>query len=135
MSLQEQTASARVTAERERYVARGVSTPRLVVARAEGARIEDVDTASYTCAQFNKSLATKGDSTSGNFINQLRKQAKLGQAEKIERREIALGVILACRNKPAKTTPADEAIATAKKIKTGKLKYEDAAKQAKKSSD
>ena len=43
MSLQEQTASARVTAERERYVARGVSTPRLVVARADGARIEDVD--------------------------------------------------------------------------------------------
>ena len=47
MSLQEQTASARVTAERERYVARGVSTPRLVVARAEGARIEDVDGRSF----------------------------------------------------------------------------------------
>ena len=47
MSLQEETAAARVLAERARYVARGVSTPRLVVARALGARIEDVDGRSY----------------------------------------------------------------------------------------
>ena len=41
----EQRASAvdRVLAARERYVARGVSTPTLVVARAEGARVWDVD--------------------------------------------------------------------------------------------
>jgi 4-aminobutyrate aminotransferase/(S)-3-amino-2-methylpropionate transaminase len=43
MSLQEETAAARLLAERERYVARGVATPQLVVARAEGAWIEDVD--------------------------------------------------------------------------------------------
>jgi 4-aminobutyrate aminotransferase len=43
VSLQERTAAARVLEARSRYVARGVSTPRLVVARAEGARIEDVD--------------------------------------------------------------------------------------------
>jgi len=47
MSLQEETAAARVLAERARYVARGVSTPRLVVARAFGARIEDVDGRSF----------------------------------------------------------------------------------------
>ena len=47
MSLQEETAAARVLAERARYVTRGVSTPRLVVARAHGARIEDVDGRSY----------------------------------------------------------------------------------------
>ena len=47
VSLSEQTVSARVIAERERYVARGVSTPPLVVGRAEGARIEDVDGRSY----------------------------------------------------------------------------------------
>ena len=47
MSLQEQTAAARVLEERGRYVARGVSTPRLVVARAEGALIEDVDGRSF----------------------------------------------------------------------------------------
>ena len=47
MSLSEQTLSARVTAARERYVARGVSMPRLVVARADGSRIEDVDGRSF----------------------------------------------------------------------------------------
>src|SRR5215472_7476281 len=41
----EQRASAgeRVLAARERYVARGVATPSLVIARAEGARVWDVD--------------------------------------------------------------------------------------------
>jgi 4-aminobutyrate aminotransferase len=47
MSLQERTAAARVLEARARYVARGVTTPRLVVARAEGARIEDVDGRTY----------------------------------------------------------------------------------------
>src|SRR5438874_3445904 len=43
VSLREETAAASVLGERRRYVARGVATPRLVVARAEGAWIEDVD--------------------------------------------------------------------------------------------
>ena len=43
MSLREETAARRVLEARARYVARGVSTPRLVVARAEGAWVEDVD--------------------------------------------------------------------------------------------
>jgi 4-aminobutyrate aminotransferase len=47
MGLREQTASERVIAERERHVARGVNTPPLVVARAEGARIEDIDGRTY----------------------------------------------------------------------------------------
>jgi 4-aminobutyrate aminotransferase-like enzyme len=47
VSIQEQTAAERITAEREQYVSRGVTTPRLVVARAEGARIEDVDGRSF----------------------------------------------------------------------------------------
>jgi 4-aminobutyrate aminotransferase len=47
VSLHEQTRAARVAVERERYVARGVSTPRLVVERAEGATIEDVDGRAY----------------------------------------------------------------------------------------
>ena len=37
------TDSERITSERERYVAPGASTPRLVVAEAEGSRITDVD--------------------------------------------------------------------------------------------
>jgi len=43
VSVTPESASARLTAERARYVARGVSTPRLVVASAEGARVTDVD--------------------------------------------------------------------------------------------
>ena len=41
------TESARVAEERGRWVARGVSTTPLVVARAEGAQIEDVDGRTY----------------------------------------------------------------------------------------
>src|SRR6187551_3326056 len=47
MSLQERSATEKVLDARERYVAAGVSTPPLVVARAEGARIEDVDGNTY----------------------------------------------------------------------------------------
>jgi 4-aminobutyrate aminotransferase len=43
VSLREQTSAQRVLAARARHVAPGVSTPDLVVARAEGAWIEDVD--------------------------------------------------------------------------------------------
>src|SRR5438034_251430 len=44
MSVEQRASAAdRVLAARERYVARGVSTPPLVVARAEGARVWDVD--------------------------------------------------------------------------------------------
>jgi 4-aminobutyrate aminotransferase / (S)-3-amino-2-methylpropionate transaminase / 5-aminovalerate transaminase len=47
MSLQERSATDRVLAARERYVAAGVATPTLVVDRAEGARIWDVDGREY----------------------------------------------------------------------------------------
>src|SRR3954449_6209210 len=47
MALREETVTDRVSADRERYVARGVNTPPLVVARAEGARIVDVDGKTY----------------------------------------------------------------------------------------
>jgi 4-aminobutyrate aminotransferase/(S)-3-amino-2-methylpropionate transaminase len=47
MTIGERTTSERIAAERERYVARGVATTPLVVARAEGARIWDVDGREY----------------------------------------------------------------------------------------
>jgi 4-aminobutyrate aminotransferase len=47
VSLQERTAAERITAERARYVASAVTTPRLVVAHAEGARVTDADGRSY----------------------------------------------------------------------------------------
>jgi 4-aminobutyrate aminotransferase len=47
MAVSERTTSEQVVADRERYVARGVATTSLVVARAEGARIWDVDGCEY----------------------------------------------------------------------------------------
>ena len=47
MSLRERSATDKVLDARERYVAAGVATPPLVVARAEGARVEDVDGKTY----------------------------------------------------------------------------------------
>ena len=47
MSVRERSATHEVLEARERYVAAGVSAPPLVVARAEGARIEDVEGRSY----------------------------------------------------------------------------------------
>jgi hypothetical protein len=99
-----------------------------------GDKSTPVNTASYTCGQFNKSLRTKGDNTSGTFINQLRKQAGLGQDQKVERREITLGIYFACRGKPGSTRPAKAAVATAKQIKAGKFKLPGIAKAKKTSS-
>ncbi|MGH3040777.1 MAG: 4-aminobutyrate--2-oxoglutarate transaminase [Gaiellaceae bacterium] len=47
MALRERSATDAVIEARERYVAAGVATPPFVVARAEGARIEDADGRSY----------------------------------------------------------------------------------------
>ena len=47
MATSQETATERVMEARRRHVARGVNTPALVVAHAEGARIEDVDGKSY----------------------------------------------------------------------------------------
>src|SRR5579864_5886826 len=47
MRAQEHVGSADVLAGREQYVARGVATPALVVARAEGARLWDVEGREY----------------------------------------------------------------------------------------
>jgi 4-aminobutyrate aminotransferase/(S)-3-amino-2-methylpropionate transaminase len=47
MAIGERTASERIAAQRERYVARGIATTPLVVARADGARIWDVDGREY----------------------------------------------------------------------------------------
>src|SRR5207302_4777875 len=47
MAVSERTASERVAADRDRYVARGIATTPLVVARAEGARVWDVDGREY----------------------------------------------------------------------------------------
>ena len=47
MAVHERSATERVQEGRERYVARGISTPPLVVERAEGARVWDADGREY----------------------------------------------------------------------------------------
>jgi 4-aminobutyrate aminotransferase / (S)-3-amino-2-methylpropionate transaminase / 5-aminovalerate transaminase len=47
VAIEQQTASERVLAGRQRYVPRGIATTPLVVARAEGARLEDADGRTY----------------------------------------------------------------------------------------
>src|SRR5689334_17309457 len=47
MSIQERTTSERVREARDRYVVRGVSTPPLVVSRAQGARVWDAEGREY----------------------------------------------------------------------------------------
>ncbi len=47
MAVHERSATERVQEGRERYVARGISTPPLVVDRAEGARVWDTDGREY----------------------------------------------------------------------------------------
>jgi hypothetical protein len=86
-----------------------------------GGGSKKIDAASYTCAEFNKSLRTKNDNTAGQFINALRTDAGLGQDKATERREITLGIYFACRGKPGSTKPAKAAVATAKQIKAGKF--------------
>ncbi len=47
MATREQTATERILAQRDRFVARGIASAQIVVARAEGARVWDVDGRSY----------------------------------------------------------------------------------------
>ncbi|HEX4734929.1 MAG TPA: hypothetical protein VH247_10980 [Thermoleophilaceae bacterium] len=106
----------------------------LVVLALAACGSSKVDTATYTCGDFNKSLRTKGDDTSGTYINALRKEADLGQDTKTEQREITLGIISTCRGKPASTKPGDDAIKVAKVIKARAEKPGSGAQKKKKSS-
>lgn len=117
---------------RPRLLATALIVPTLAIS-ACGSKETKVDTASYTCGQFSKSLSAKSDNTAGSYINALRKQAKLGQDVKTERRELTLGIYFACRNKPASTRPAQVAIKTAKQIKAGKFKLPGRTESKKKS--
>jgi len=47
MAVEQRTESERILAAREQYVPRGIATPPIVVARADGARVEDVDGKTY----------------------------------------------------------------------------------------
>jgi hypothetical protein len=91
-----------------------------------------VDTAGYTCSDFNKSLATKGDNSAGSYINALRKEANLGQSASVERRAMTVGIFYTCRGKPGSTKPAKGAITIAKLVVAGKYKAPTPPKTSKK---
>lgn len=95
--------------------------PALVFA-ACGEDKDKVDVATYTCAQFNKSLRTKDDNTAGRYINELRKRANLSQEEKTERQNVTLGIYFTCRGKPGTTKPATGAVKVARQLKNRTFK-------------
>ncbi|HEV2711556.1 MAG TPA: aspartate aminotransferase family protein, partial [Gaiellaceae bacterium] len=78
MATREQTRSDAVISARERYVARGIATPPIVVARADGARIEDVDGRTYIdfagglgCQNTGHGFATAAiQEQAGRFLHQ-----------------------------------------------------------------
>ena len=87
-----------------------------------GSKAKDVNAATYTCAQFTKSLNTKGDDTSGNYINQLRKKVDLGKDAKTEHSAAAQAIYFACLGQPASKKPLADATANLKAMKAGTFK-------------
>jgi len=88
VSLQQGTATERVQEARARYVARGISTPPLVVERAEGARIWDVDGREYIdfagglgCANLGHSLPAVVDAVHAQVDRYLHQCFMVGMYE------------------------------------------------------
>ena len=88
VSLQERTATERIQEARERYVARGISTPPIFVDRAEGARIWDVDGREYIdfaggigCANVGHSLPAVVEAVHEQVDRYLHQCAMVGMYE------------------------------------------------------
>ena len=88
MSVEERTATERVQEARERYVARGISTPPLVVERAQGARIWDVEGREYIdfagglgCANLGHSLPAVVDAVHAQVDRYLHQCFMVGMYE------------------------------------------------------
>jgi len=88
VSVHERTATERVQEARARYVARGISTPSLVVERAEGARIWDVDGREYIdfagglgCANLGHSLPAVVDAVHAQVDRYLHQCFMVGMYE------------------------------------------------------
>jgi 4-aminobutyrate aminotransferase / (S)-3-amino-2-methylpropionate transaminase / 5-aminovalerate transaminase len=88
VSVEERTATERVQEARERYVARGISTPPLVVERAAGARIWDVEGREYIdfagglgCANLGHSLPAVVDAVHAQVDRYLHQCFMVGMYE------------------------------------------------------
>ena len=88
MAVHERSATDRVQEGRERYVARGISTPPLVVERAEGARVWDADGREYIdfagglgCANVGHSLPAVVDAVHAQVDKYLHQCFMVGMYE------------------------------------------------------
>jgi 4-aminobutyrate aminotransferase len=88
VAVHERTATERVQEGRERYVARGISTPPLVVERAEGARVWDAEGREYVdfagglgCANLGHSLPTVVDAVHAQVDKYLHQCFMVGMYE------------------------------------------------------
>jgi len=116
VSLQERSATDRVQEARERYIARGISTPPLVVARAEGARVWDVDGREYIdfagglgCANLGHSLPAVVDALHAQVDRYLHQCFMVGMYEpyvEVCRRLAELSPNRASSRSPSFSTPA-----------------------------
>ena len=98
-----------------------------------GSKTKDVDVATYTCGQFQKSLNTKGDDSAGNYINQLRDKVDFGKDAKTERGLTAQAIYFACLGQPASKKPLAAATTSMKQMKAGTFKPPKLPKAKKKS--
>ena len=88
VAVHERSSTERVQEGRERYVARGISTPPLVVDRAEGARVWDVDGREYVdfagglgCANLGHSLPSVVDAVHAQVDKYLHQCFMVGMYE------------------------------------------------------
>ena len=131
MSLQEQASkkagsTERVQEARERYVARGISTPPLVVARAEGARIWDAEGREYVdfagglgCANLGHNLPAVVDALHAQVDRYLHQCFMVGMYEPYVEVCRRLAELSPCRGKSQKSillSAGAEAIENAVKI-------------------
>ena len=115
VSLQERSASERVQEARERYVARGISTPPLVVERAEGARIWDVDGREYIdfagglgCANLGHNLPAVVDAVHAQVDRYLHQCFMVGMYEPYVEVCRRLAELSPCRGAEPEVDPPEQ---------------------------
>jgi 4-aminobutyrate aminotransferase / (S)-3-amino-2-methylpropionate transaminase / 5-aminovalerate transaminase len=126
VSLQERSATERVQEARERYVARGISTPPLVVERAEGARIWDAEGREYIdfagglgCANLGHNLPAVVDALHAQVDRYLHQCFMVGMYEpyvEVCRRLAELSLCRGANQKSLLLNSGAEAVENAVKI-------------------
>jgi hypothetical protein len=92
----------------------------LVLSGCFGGGEKDINADAYTCGEFRKSLRTKDDNSSGQFIRLLNDRAGSKGDRREKERMMALAIFVACRGQKESFKPASAAIANVKKLQAGK---------------